>query len=291
MADSKRYLGLELSGAKNQKTALAAIEFYPKEKKVFLLDIYERIAAREDQNSDEALLDLLEEVKGGPLVLGVNVPLELPPCIGCTRRACVQSGQCQSPSVKWMREMTKKAARNPEVTARIREFTPYTQRPVELWVRYQILPQLSDAAQFEVDETLGGNKAPLTARMHYLKRRLKNADLLEVWPKLTISILGERLGLNRRTLRSYRHLEEGAHARTEILEALSHEHGIFIYDRDLRKLSQSLASFDAFVCAYTALLSDTSQCAKIPTGFPAASGWVQYPRIAEQRSPDRRSES
>ena len=31
---------------------------------------------------------------------------------------------------------------------------------------------------------------------------------------------------------------------------------IFIYERDIRKLAHSLASFDAFICAYTALLAD-----------------------------------
>jgi hypothetical protein len=162
---------------------------------------------------------------------------------------------------------------------KVREFTPYTQRPVELWVRYQVLSKLPEASWFEIDETLGGSKAPLTARMHFLKRHLKHVPLVEVWPKLSIAVMAMQLGLNRRTVASYRQLEQGSHARGEILEAIMEQHGIFIYERDLRKLSQTLASFDAFVCAYTALLSDLDQCTRIPKGFPASTGWVHYPRL------------
>jgi dipeptidyl aminopeptidase/acylaminoacyl peptidase len=73
----------------------------------------------------------------------------------------------------------------------------------------------------------------------------------------------------------YRHLEQGAHAREEIIETLAERHGVFIYERDVRKLSHSLTAFDAFVCAYTALLSDADSCADLPKGFPAGSGWLQ----------------
>ena len=184
--------------------------------------------------------------------------------------------KCIVPEVKWMRDTVKKATRTPD-NLRVLEFTPYTQRPVELWIRYQILSKLSDTARFEIDETLGGNRAPLTARMNFLKRHLTNIDLIEVWPKLTVAILATHLGLTKRTVSTYRHLEQGSHARGEILETLVAKHGVFIYERDIRKLSASLPCFDAFICAYTALLSDTGRCSKIPAGFPVHTGWVHYP--------------
>lgn len=271
----RRYLGLELSGAKNQKTALAALQFYPRERKIFLLDIYDRISSEENQTSDEALLELIHEAGEKDATLAVNVPLELPPCLLCDRKHASRSHRCGLPAVKWMNEATRKAARSRVV--KVKDFTPYTQRPVELHMRYHVLPELKDAPGFEVDETLGGNKAPLTARMHYLKRQLTRYPLLEVWPKLTVALLGPQLGISRKTIASYRHLEQGAHARTEIVESLAERHGLFIYERDVRKLSNSLAAFDAFLCAYTALLSDLGQCARPPAGFPVASGWVTYP--------------
>jgi Protein of unknown function (DUF429) len=280
--ESKRYLGLELSGAKNQKTSLAALEYYPQEKKIFLLDIFDRVGGHPENSntagmhsSDEALVELIQELKPGVSKMGVNVPLELPPCISCS----CKGPRCKSPEVKWMTSLTRKIAKTGSKSAvpRVLEFTPYTQRPIELWVRYQVLPKIAAPNRIEIDETLGGNKAPLTARMQFLKRSVADVPLAEVWPKLTIAILASELGLNKRIVSTYRRLEEGLHAREVILEALAKSQGIFIYERDVRKLSHSLAAFDAFVCAYTALLSEIGKCAKMPKGFPAKSGWLEYP--------------
>lgn len=264
--ETKRFLGLELAGAKNQKTSLAVLEYYPKERKTFLLDIFDRIANHDGQTGDEAVLEVIQEENHQVKKMGVNVALELPPCIGCTRKICPMPARCTVPSVKWMREFTRKSQYT-------REFTPYTQRPIELWVRNQLLEEFT----FEIDETLGGNRAPLSARMNFLKRHLTHTPLVEVWPKLSVMLLTFQMGLSKRTLTSYRHLEEGVHSREEILNQIIKHREVFIYDRDLRKLSTSLTAFDAFICAFTALLSDLDQCAPIPKGFPVSSGWIQYP--------------
>lgn len=274
MREAKRFLGLELAGAKNQKTALAALEFYPREKKVFLLDIYEKISPHEGQTGDEALLELIAEVGDGVQVMGVNVPLELPPCITCTRKTCPLPGHCTEKSVKWMHKHLPDEPKN-----KARPITPYTQRPVEIWIRHSVFPKLMPGHSFEIDETLGGNRAPLTARMHFLKKHLKGMPLIEAWPKLSVSILAEQLNIPRRILTTYRHLEEGMHSREEILHKLIHAKELFIYERDMHKLSQSLAAFDAFICALTAWLFHQNQCAKIPRGFPVEFGWVQYPEL------------
>ncbi len=281
--ESRRYLGVELAGAKNQKTAVAVLEWYAKEEKIFLLDIHDKIAlaprSKNDhsevhahgvgpqQTGDEALLDLIEELNEGVARTGVNTALDLPPSFGRTTRSA-------SASIHWMRELTRKAARSKLKTL---DFTPYTQRPVELWIRYHLMAELEPHARFEIDETLGGNRAPLTARMHYLQRFMKGLNLTEVWPKLSIAVLAQQLGLSRRTVQSYRRLEEGVHAREEILEKLTEHEDIFVYERDIRKLSQSLCSFDAFICAYTALLADLGKTAKKPKGYPTGAGWVHYP--------------
>ncbi len=268
MPETRRYLGIELAGAKNQKTTLAVIEFYPKEKKTFLLEIFDRIANRENQTNDEALLEIIQEMSSFHSKVGVNVPLELPPCITCTRKKCPLPTHCTVPVVKWMREFSLK-----------KDFTPYTQRPIELWIRYQVLPRLAGNTLFEVDETLGGSRAPLTARMNFLKRHLEDLTLFEVWPKLTMEILISQLKIEKRIANHYRKLEDGAHAREEILTQLAKDNEIFIYERDFKKLSLNLASFDAFICAFTVLMADQKQCVKIPKGFPTASGWVNYPQL------------
>lgn len=279
--EPRRYIGLELLGAKNQKTALAVLEYYPQERKIFLTDIYDRVIHAENQSSDEALLELIAEVNVGVACIGVNVALDLPPCMTCSRIECPMPSKCNVPEVKWMREITEKAERahsESSVEIRAKEFTPYTQRPVELWARYHIMPKLSPTQRFDIDETLGGNRAPLTARLHFLQRHLGKTPLVEVWPKLSVALLSQRKEFDPHWIQNYRNLEYGAHARQEIIEAFSEAFGVFIYDRDVKKLSQSLTAFDAFFCAYTAMLSDLDVCATSPRGFPTESGWIAYPR-------------
>jgi hypothetical protein len=280
----RRYLGLELAGAKNLKTAVSVLEYYPREQKVFLLDVYDRISGHDEQTGDDALLETLREFshegtgaeRNRIAKMGVNVPIGLPPCITCTRRSCETSGKCGDPSVKWMREQIRKASESRAHGMNVRDFTPYTQRPFEIWARYQILPKLAEDFRFEIDEALGGNRAPLTARMHYLRKRLGDLPIVEVWPKLTIASLASALSLPKRLVAQYRKPEEGYAARVELLEIIAMQKGVFIYDRDLKKLGQSLTAFDAFVCAYTALLADRDMTVKAPRGFPKDGGWVEY---------------
>ena len=280
MPESRRYLGLELAGAKNLKTAVAVLEHYPREGKTFLLDVHEKIMVRPGQSGDEALLELITEIGPDAHAIGVNVPLTLPPCIECTRKSCPLPAHCTVPSVRWMRKATQKAQRGGAGRGtRAIEFTPYTQRPVELWMRYEVFPDIPEPMRFEIDETLGGNRAPLTARMHFLRRHLATQQIHEVSPKLTIATLAEDLGLAKRTVTSYRHLEQGAHAREEILEAFIKRHGVFIYQRDVQKLAVQLSAFDSFLCAYTTLLADQARCKKAPAGFPHSTGWVDCPDV------------
>ncbi len=276
----RRYLGLELAGAKNQKTSLAVLEYYPREQKVFLLDVYDKIAALNDQTGDDALIETIAEAtsneKNRVARVGVNVPIELPPCITCTRRACQTAAGCSDPTAKWMIELARKAAESRELGVNVLEVTPYTQRPFEIWARYRILPELNEDFRFEIDEALGGTRAPLTARMHYLKKHLGPLPIVEVWPKLTISTIAQAFGLPKRLILNYRKPEEGYAARVELLETIAMKKGVFIYDRDLKKLGQSLTAFDAFICAYTAVLCDRDMTTKPPKGFPKGASWVAY---------------
>jgi hypothetical protein len=115
--------------------------------------------------------------------------------------------------------------------------------------------------------------------MFFLKRHLKDISLIEVWPKLSTAIIASQLGLHPRVAATYRQLEDGAHSREEILHVLCKKFELFVYERDMRKLSQQLNSFDSFICALTALLSEENQCVTIPKGFPQSTGWVHYPKL------------
>lgn len=275
----RRYLGLELAGAKNPKTTLTVLEHYPRENKLFLLEAYEALGSTESQTADEFLLDVIAQSTLGKTVLGVSSALTYPPCTHCAKN-CSGPGKCHSPSVKWMREASRRADRK---RGSAKEFTPYTQRPIELYLRYEVLPELKRPLTFEIDETLGGSRAPLTARMIYLARHLKKTSkktrILETLPKLTLARLAPSLkGVTLRSLQGYRHLEHGAYARSEILEALSAHFGLFIYDGDLKKLSRNLNAFDALLCGLGALLAEQGRCAEPPKHFPKESGWVYFPK-------------
>ena len=191
---------------------------------------------------------------------------------------------CTVPEVKWMRIFQGRQGpvlkkNTSKRNAKIKEtLTPYTQRPVELWLKGEVLPKLPPKIRFEIDETLGGNKAPLTARMHFLKFHLAQYEMHEVLPKLTVALLMPFLKLSNRTLAQYRQLDDGIQARETIIERMSENLDIFIYDRDLKKITQNLNAFDAFICAYTVLLFDRNECVAPPRGFPAQSGWVRYPK-------------
>lgn len=275
----KRYLGLELSGAKNSKTTLATLEYYPKEKKVFVLDIHSGIGADASKDSDAVLIETIcDHADAHPdLKIGVNVPLTLPPCFVCSKKSCAH--ECNSPEVKWMRTIPSGSKPVSKKTAKLKNFfTPYTQRPIELWLKHQVISKIPEKARFEIDEALGGNKAPLTARMQFLQRHLKDYEMHEVLPKLTVALLMPSLKLTIRHLQNYRKMEEGADARQTILEKMCDHLDIFIYDRDMKKLTQSLAAFDAFLCAYTIMLFDRNECVNPPKGFPVSSGWIRYPK-------------
>lgn len=276
----KRYLGLELGGAKNQRTALAVVQYFPKERKTFLLDVHQHLGADEDRSSDEALVATIREALAGvpasQTCLAANVPLTLPPCFTCTATSCHRSRSCKSTDAQAGRDWLKKLAKP---SSKLRGFTPYTQRPVEVWLRHGVLPKFEKRLAFEIDEAMGGTRAPLTARMMVLKRWLPKVPMIEAFPKLTLAALANELSWPARWMESYREMDGGAEAREFLLEALTEHFGVFVYDRDLVKITRNLGSFDAFLCAFTAWLSDQGHCEKPPRGFPEKSGWVEYPKV------------
>lgn len=275
-----KIFGLELAGAKNQKTTLAVMERYAKENKTFLLDIYTGIgpagggeagAHFEEHSGDHALLSVIDEClgdggrrRGEPALFAVNVPMTFPPCVTCTKKLCPMPDKCTVPSVRWMRQHE-----NPSLT-------PYTQRPVELWLR----SELKGSVLPTIDDAMGGARAALTARMVFLKRHLLKRDvqLIEVWPRLTMLRLAAEFQWPMRWIKLYRDVENGVYARRSLLERWVERTSTFIYERDLEKLSRNLGAFDAWVCAWTALLYQDGKVQKPPKGFPISSGWIQYPK-------------
>ncbi len=272
----KRVLGLELAGAKSQKSAISVLEYYPKERKTFLLDVYDRIYDEDETSNDATLIATVDEIieadRRQSVTMAVNVATTLPPCLPCTRKTCLTVEKCTVPAVKWMREISNREGDG-------KNFTPYTQRPMELWIRHKIFPNIPKEARFEIDEALGGSRAPLTARMIFLKPHFSHLKLIEALPKLTIAVLASQLRIPKRVVQTYRKPEQGHDSRAHILDQIIRTHSVFIYERDQRKLTQSLTAFDSFLCAFTALLSEQGATATAPRGFPKNTGWTEYPKF------------
>jgi hypothetical protein len=274
MLEAKRYLGLELSGARNPRTALAVLEYFPKERKLFLLDLHDKI------EGDEALLNKLSEVKGKEETkLGMNAAFDLPPCITCTRKSCPLPESCTVTEVKAMRDWS-----DPESM-----LTPYTQRPVEIWLKTQLMPHLPKELRIEFEETLGANKAPLTTRLHFLKKHLlkkptnESLKLHETHAKLSTLLITQHLGLPKRTILSYRKPEQGIDHREEILDKICETFGVFVYDKDFKTLSHHLNAFDAFISALTLQLMDLGAEFPRPKKFPKQASWIVFPSFKKGR--------
>ena len=275
-----RYLGLSVGGAKSDHTCLTVIDYYRKQEKSFVIDVFESIGSLGEQTADQVLIELLNEIskdssangENGVRVMGVDAPLTLPPCLLGCEASCQGYEKCKRPAVKWMRQQYLKQKRE---NSKLKHFTPYSQRPVDLYFRYK-----HPEHNLFQDETMGANLAPQAVRMNYLKRHFGALNLVEVWPKLSLFYIQKALKLNKREVLDYRHIERGAGVRQRIVDRLVEKSNIFIYERDLKKFVTNMDAFDSFLCAWIAMQSDLNQVVKFKAAdVPLDSGWVQIPEL------------
>lgn len=244
----KKYLGIELGGSKGNRTSLVSLDYFSEERKVLVSGLSAQISTEENENSDQRLIALVKESKASSI--GINAPLSMPPCITCTKPICPGFEVCDVPSVKWMREEIR--------TSGLKISTPYTQRPVDLLLRGRWQKEKSF---IPADETLGAGRAPLAARMHYLKRHLA-PSLFEVYPRMALVGISSWFRISDRELRLCRDVEVGVDNRFSILEKLGtdlRDLGIphlYLYNADLLTFAKELSAFDALLCGLMALYQD-----------------------------------
>jgi hypothetical protein len=116
----------------------------------------------------------------------------------------------------------------------------------------------------------------LTARAHFLKRRLKT-PLIEAYPKLTLWRIGQALDMPKSYLRFHKHAVDSDEARLFILKTLIEKEIAFVYQQDLRLMVENNVAFEAFLCALTAFLKHRGQTEKPPQGFPKGESWIEFP--------------
>ncbi len=260
-----RFIGVSLGGGKQDKACIAVVEYYPDHHKVFLSSLQEKIKSEGEISADLKIHEFISKYDAVDFV-AFDVPLHLPLCLSCTL-VCPGYESCRVEHIRWMwkRALERNKKKRPQ-----KLFTPYTQRSVEFILNADL------EEPFLVPHTLGANTAPLTARAHFIKRRL-NVPVMEVSPRLSIWRIGRSLKVAKSQLRFYKHAVSGAESRSLILAELNRANIAFLYQQDIKSMTENNHAFEAFICALTAFLKFQNQTEKPPKDFPSEEGWVDFP--------------
>lgn len=262
----ERYLGLSLGGGKTDKTALCSLEYYPKQKKIFLSRLFSKIKSEGQVSGDLKISSLVAECDR-PKLLAMDAPLQLPKCMRCELK-CPGYETCTQPEMQWKWKHYEQLP-NPKKSNKL--FTPYTERCVDIYLASQFDEKI------HIQHALGSNMAPLTARALFLKRRMKVATI-EGNPKVSLWRLGQKLHVNKSHLRFHKHWETGQETRELLLQKMIDKKWVFIYEQDRKELIENSNSFDSLLMAMTSLLYHHGQCEERPKGFPESAAWIAIPK-------------
>jgi predicted nuclease with RNAse H fold len=256
--DFTRFIGVDLGGGKGKNTALAVLERTRDGVTVTQLSPKPKEAPLYDAALVSALLSRAENA-----VVCVDAPLTLPPCLRCTEPVCPGQEACVDAEVLTMRAFaTPEPGSGRDLRRGKPMVTPYTQRATDLYLR---------SRGIRARETLGQAMGPLAGRAAHLVRALGqrfrlNHNLIEVFPRATIELLGFREPYRKRVDR-----------RIDILAALRDlSFGPGVWREQCR---QSDHIFDAVVCAYTGYLRSRDGWKISQTGGDPVDpqGWIWIP--------------
>ncbi len=273
----ERFVGLNLGGARSNRTCVTVLGYYPKQKKLFVVDVYESVGDVSDNadSADEALLALLNELHSDVAVdtLAVDVPLTLPPCmVSCLPQCTGNVATCVHPEVQRMQQWYVESKKtNPH----LRPFVPYVQRLCDVYYRYFF----SHIPNLIVDDTMGSNLAPLALRMQYLRRHLPELQLIEVWPKLALVVGIDHSQISQDDILQYKNIETGLEIRERLLQVIVGNIDIFIYDRDYKKILLGASAFESFICALVAFKSKHHSMRMIDPKVLPLNMQVSFPKI------------
>lgn len=267
---AQSFFGISLGGGKSDRTAYCRLDWYKSQRRLVISELVDKFTGSDGLSSDQLLVDvILKENKSS--VFALDVPLVMPKCISCELR-CPGYDFCQEPHITWMRKKID------ELNLKLkppRQFTPYTERSIELYLRTEL------EEPFVLQQSLGANMAPLTARSHFITKRVKarRKDILfiECFPKLTLWRMGNAWSLQKSHLRFHKHSVTGEESRAYLLKQFSQKMNLFVYQLDQQNLVASQGAFDAFLCALTAFFYSRGLCEPKPKGFPD-DGWVCFPK-------------
>lgn len=259
-------MGLSIAGGKSDKACLAVIEYFPKYKKVFLTKVFDKVKSDENISADLKLHELIKQLRDHTVSLTMDTPSRLPHCASCVLK-CPGYESCKEPHIEWMWKYFREHNRKKKPK---KIFTPYTQRCVEMYLASEL------GEPFVLPHALGANQAPLLARAAFISRRL-DIPVLEAFPKATLWRLGMSLQVMKSHLRHHRHSVGGQESRKLILRALSAGHVAFVYEQDVKLMTENNHAFEAFLCALTGFLKFKGLTEDRPKGFPKKEDWIEVP--------------
>lgn len=277
------FIGVSLGGARSDRTCIVVLGLNSKTAQFYWSDFYEgigpKLSASHLENPDQIFIELIHEIaadskKNQSFIqsIAVDSPLSLPPCFPACLEECNGYEDCAKPSVRWMNEeCLRQRAENPKV----KYFTPYTQRPVDLHFKYSGIP-----VEVLPDETLGSNSAPVAARAQYLRKRLSAFQWIEVWPKFSIYSLQNFLGIQLHECLAYRDVEEGLKMRKKIFNQIVIRTGLVIETAESDKCVANVHLLEAFICAWVGILHFMGKTVQHPKHLPLSSGWIEVPQLS-----------
>jgi len=262
-----RFIGVSLLGGKSDRTCVAVLEYFPDHGKIFLHQLFEKIQGDATHSADTELIKVISSFQPNIEFVAFDVPLQLPKCLRCTL-TCPGGEVCKVAEITYMRELHKKALRENKNT---KFFTPYTQRPIELYIQRKL------ERPYYLQDALGANLAPLTARAQHILKRLK-AKAIEVYPDLSFSRLGQQLHLPQKFLKQENRALDKDESRQVFLQSILNRGLCFIYQQDIQRLIDNPDAFDAFIAAFTGFLHRIGECEERPKDFPKSAIWIQFPK-------------
>jgi hypothetical protein len=262
--DSVFFAGISISGGKADRSAVAILEYFPKQEKIFLIHLFDKIKQEEQLSADQKIFEIIDAYSLKSV--GLDAPLQLPKCLRCTLK-CPGYEVCDVEEIVWMRTQYQAIKKKPR-----KLFTPYSQRCTDLWLHN------FDSGGLGAQHALGANSAPLTARALFLSRRF-SAPCFEVASKFSAYLIGEKLKLPKSQLKRVRNQIGGETSRKNILQAMMDQKMLFIYQQDFRLATESLSAFGALVSAYTVFLNHLGKTLPRPKGFPQNEIWLALPNF------------
>lgn len=292
MRPFRRFIGVDLGGARGKTTAVATAE---------LGDgclIIESVASRSAMKpwTDDVLLNRIRDFDPDSTVVAIDAPLTTPACLRCSLEACPGASVCDVPAVAWLRSRSQLdgsaadvegelfvANRSNGMTATARSplpdkglvLAPYTHRCTEVALHF-------DAGVYP-REHLGQGVGPLAARGNHLRRVLRpmgyslNHNLIEVSPRATVHAL-----FGGDAARGYKRDADPWLTRASIVEGMAGSVRFGPRSRLAREdVLQNDHCFDALLTAYTAYLYSRDEWVMPADQAELEDGWIWAPPRAD----------